>query len=598
MTRVLLVCQPGAAPAGACCRRHDLAEASAAAGARLSTVAAPGWRWRRPWRRTSRLRHAGPVVAESVDAAVRARQAGLPRSALWVLATPPERWETGEPGVDAAGLAAVAPQVAGFLTRDEPARESVERALSTVRCRVEVLPRAASGRPCPGCGGGGAAEPATPPPPRLPWGAAGEPADPAEPAPARTAPGSMAHGSSAVRTVRVLLAADGAARPDAADAGTADGGAPHPRLAGRADPTRPVLVTGFDLKFTTDLAGHLEHRPDLHITVDEWPALDRRNSASPRLARRAQSILAEWVRPSTAWLARRKRRDQFLVTRLHRYELETRYPHDVLVDNLDAVVYIAPAFGRRIRSELGWPTDKLVYIPNYVDVPRLARPKLPGARYALGLVGMDVARKRFDLALDLLARLRAEDPRFTLVVRSTMPWHNPYVWDKPTERAFAARCFERLERDPRLRHGVVFDPPGRDMARWYRRIGFLLSCSDAEGSHLAVAEGMASGAVPVLRPWPGAEEVYDKQWISDSVEAAAEAVRESAEPDIWQLRAEEAREEVARTHDPAAVVAAWAQLLHGDVTGARAHFARYSTAPPEPAAPSQPAPPRRLGARP
>ena len=43
---------------------------------------------------------------------------------------------------------------------------------------------------------------------------------------------------------------------------------------------------------------------------------------------------------------------------------------------------------------------------------------------------------------------------------------------------------------------------GPDVGTWLRRIGFILSTSDDESFHLAPAEGMASGAVPVIRSWP------------------------------------------------------------------------------------------------
>ena len=187
-------------------------------------------------------------------------------------------------------------------------------------------------------------------------------------------------------------------------------------------------------------------------------------------------------------------------------------------------------------------------------------------------MGMEFANKRFDLALDVLAAVRRQDPRFTLLVRSAMPWDNRYAWGRADEREFVAWCFERIEQDPLLRGAVRFDAPGRDMARWYRRVGHVLSMSDIESFHLAAAEGMASGAVPVIRPWPGAGDIYAKEWIHASVEDAAVAVLASADTGVWAERATRAKAEIRRTADPAAVVQAWADLLHGDVAAARSHF--------------------------
>jgi hypothetical protein len=99
-----------------------------------------------------------------------------------------------------------------------------------------------------------------------------------------------------------------------------------------------------------------------------------------------------------------------------------------------------------------------------------------------------------------------------------------------------------------------------------------VSMSDIESFHLAAEEGMASGAVPLIRRWPGASEIYGKEWIHASVEESATTVLASVDPDVWAERATRAKSEIRRTADPAAVVQAWADLLHGDITGARRYF--------------------------
>lgn len=52
----------------------------------------------------------------------------------------------------------------------------------------------------------------------------------------------------------------------------------------------------------------------------------------------------------------------------------------------------------------------------------------------------------------------------------------------------------------------------------------MLSTSDIEGCHTAVAEGMASGAKPVIFDWPGAEDVYREAPIFNDVKLAAEYI--------------------------------------------------------------------------
>lgn len=578
---------------GVCCWRHSARAAFAAlglavtvttpAGAEAGALAVPP--------APASLAAADLVLAESIGVAQAAVAAGVARSRLLAFALPPDPHRSGVPSQFAEGLAAAAPVVRGFVTDSELARESVEQALAGIRPVVMLFPPLAVDRTCPVCGSAGevtapsddagpevgqlrewhgliarlnaggltevpysfpAGRLLGPPAPRAPGGLAGWPAtDP----PAAYCPDWTAAAQD--RAAGRIWAAT------------------RPPVAARAP--RTVLVTGTNLKFATELAERLDNRPDLTVTVDEWERWSEPTALTGKLLDGAESVFAEWLGPSTAWVSRHKRPGQFLVARQHRYELDTPRPRQIAVENLDAVVYIAPRFGRRIRDELGWPVDKLVYLPNFLDVDWLDRPKLPGARFGIGMVGIESIRKRFDLALDLVAAVRQVDPRFTLFVRSVLPWDNPIFWRRCREREYAGWCMERIRHDPLLRGGVIFDPPGRDMARWYRTVGHILSTSDDEGSHMAPAEGMASGSVPVIRPWPGAAEIYAREWLHTSTEEAAAAILDSADdPDGWADRAARARAEVRRTHDPLKVVAGWADLLHGDVAAARRHFADYA----------------------
>lgn len=537
-----------------------------------AAVGATVRRWRAPSRRLAAvLAAADLVVAETPEAARLALMLGVPGRAVWPMAAPAHPLLTGADDPDTRLVAALATRVGGFLVLDEAGRESVERAAAaTIRPRVEVFPPVAGDRSCPVCGGPPGPLPPgrdrLAAPPRAGWGGGPGPAP---------APTGMASGEAASNA-----AASNEAASEAAPAATA---ADQERVAARivrtarpdrpADrPTRDVVVSGYDLKFVRELAAALDVTYGLRMQLDEWPDLHRRSPRTRRLAARAQTILAEWARPSAAWLARHKRPGQLLVVRLHRYELTTNYPAAIDIERVDAVVHVSRHIGREIVERLGWPEAKLIYIPNYVDIDGFDRPKLPDARFGIGAVGIDLANKRFDLMLDVVAAVRRQDPRFTLFVRTTPPWTNRFGWARASEREYVGAWLRRIDADPWLRGGVVFDPPGRDMARWYRRVGVVLSTSDVESFHLAVAEGMASGAVPVIRPREGAAEIFGPQWIQPTVDDAVATILSFADEDVWRARSAAAKECIRQVADPSAVLAAWADLLHGDIAAARRRF--------------------------
>ncbi len=328
-----------------------------------------------------------------------------------------------------------------------------------------------------------------------------------------------------------------------------------------------VGVAGHDLRFFSRILEYLGNMPGLDVRLDHWPALAEHDEAeSGALARWADVVICEWCGPNAIWYSRHKRPGSRLLVRLHRFELYSRYVHEVDIAAVDQVVCVSPHYSRLASELAGWPAGKVVTVPNWVDAAQLDRPKLEGAHHHLGIVGVVPARKRLDLALDVLAELRATDERYMLYVKSTMPWDHWWIWKQASERAHYAAAARRIQRDPLLRGGVVFDRAGPDVAAWLRMVGFVLSTSDDESFHVAPAEGMASRAVPVVRNWPGAQTIYDPRWIHATPAAMATSIG-SMTPGQWASAGETARRQ-AEPFGIDNVVTAWRGLLTGDLSPA------------------------------
>ena len=327
-----------------------------------------------------------------------------------------------------------------------------------------------------------------------------------------------------------------------------------------------MVVAGHDLKFFTPLLNYLRLQPDLEVRLDQWAALGKHDpDASRELAGWADVVVCEWCGPNAIWYSRHKRRGSRLLVRLHRFELESPYPAKVRIGAVSQVICVSRHYARLCRERTGWPESKVVTVPNAIDVSQLDRPKLDGARFHLGLIGIVPSRKRLDLALDVLEELRREDDRYLLFVKSGMPWEHWWVWQNPAERDHYATALRRVQRSPLLRGAVVFDDAGPDVAAWLRRVGFVLSTSDDESFHVAPAEGMASRAVPVLRHWPGAETIYDMRWIHRDPAAMAAAISGLAAPDDWREAGDAAHAQVAAAFNLPLVCEAWRGLLTADL---------------------------------
>ena len=327
-----------------------------------------------------------------------------------------------------------------------------------------------------------------------------------------------------------------------------------------------MVVAGHDLKFFTPLLSYLRLQPDLDVRLDQWAALGKHDPAASReLAAWADVVICEWCGPNAVWYSRHKRRGSRLLVRLHRFELRSPYPGQLKISAVNQVICVSKHYARLCREYTGWPETKVATVPNALDVAQLDRPKLDGARFHLGLVGMVPSRKRLDLALDVLEELRREDDRYLLFVKSGMPWEHWWVWQNPAEREHYASALRRVQRSPLLRGAVVFDDAGPDVAAWLRRVGFVLSTSDDESFHVAPAEGMVSRAVPVLRHWPGAETIYDMRWIHRGPAEMAAAIMAYGDDHHWRAAGDDAHAQAAAAFNLARVCQAWHGLLTADL---------------------------------
>jgi len=325
------------------------------------------------------------------------------------------------------------------------------------------------------------------------------------------------------------------------------------------------VVAGHDLKFFGPILQYLSDLPGLDVRVDHWLALGRHSAEiSAALAQWADVVICEWCGPNAIWYSRHKRRGSRLIVRLHRFELSAGYPNLVNIKAVDQVVCVSRHYARLCRERAGWPAGKVVTIPNTVDEAQFDRRKLEGARHHLGIIGIVPARKRLDLALDVLEELRRDDDRYLLFVKSGMPWDHWWVWRKAEERAHYTTALRRIQRSALLRGAVVFGEAGPDVAAWLRRVGFVLSTSDDESFHVAPAEGMVSRAVPVLRHWPGAETIYDMRWIHRSPADMAQAIAALGD-DEWQQAGDLAHQQAADAFAVDRVRSSWLDLLTSDL---------------------------------
>ena len=293
---------------------------------------------------------------------------------------------------------------------------------------------------------------------------------------------------------------------------------------------RKMLISGCDFKFLSRVENRIKAM-GLEVEKDVWSSTSKPVIPRDEFKWDGDVIFCEWCCAQAVWFSKNKKPGQILIIRLHRFEMFTDVPKKVVWRNVDYLIVVNHEFRRSLISEHSIPEDKVIFFPQFVESDHLDRPKFPSSKYAIGFVGINpYHHKRFDRALDFFSKLIAEDERFILRVRSMMPWSIGWLWDgRKDEVPLYKDLFSKLMNDPVLRRKVRFDEPGTDMEEWFREVSFVLSSSDTEGCHTGVLEGMASGCMPIVYKWPGAVDMFPKDFVYDSLDSAVDDVIEFTE---------------------------------------------------------------------
>ncbi len=306
-------------------------------------------------------------------------------------------------------------------------------------------------------------------------------------------------------------------------------------------PTK-IVFAGHDLKFATMFIDYFKENPAFEVKLDVFSSHEKHDEKHSRACVEwADIVFCEWGLGNLVWYAEHKKEHQTLIARLHFQEKDLKFLHQVNHSKVDQYIVITPYMLEEFHAIFQIPRYKMKYIDNLIDADKLDLPKQPNSKFHLGICGILPARKRVDLAIDIFEALFEKDERYKLFIKSKRPEEVPWLMAREKEREFYTAVLERIEKAP-WRENVIFDPHGNDVPEWLQKIGFLLSPSDYEGSHVSVSEAMASGAIPVIRDWKGADTVYPSRYIISSKEEAVKAVIRGE----WQADKVESRKKFAR----------------------------------------------------
>ena len=198
-----------------------------------------------------------------------------------------------------------------------------------------------------------------------------------------------------------------------------------------------------------------------------------------------------------------------IVCRLHRYEVFTDFPGNVVWERIDALMIVSDHLLDILRVTVPGIEERvqITTVKNGV-----ATEKIPfvhrSAGFNIASVGFINMRKNPMLLLQIMEKLVRFDSKYKLYVAGK--------FQDPLLKIY----WEHMVTEMGLRDHVKFEGWQDDIVSWLSDKQFLVSTSMHESFGYSIAEGMALGLKPVVHNFPYAAGIWPEQVLYNTVDEA------------------------------------------------------------------------------
>jgi glycosyltransferase involved in cell wall biosynthesis len=187
-----------------------------------------------------------------------------------------------------------------------------------------------------------------------------------------------------------------------------------------------------------------------------------------------------------------------VICRLHSYEAFTDMPSRVDWSKVDHLVFVNQSVRELAMPQIRRAVPTSI-VHNGLDLDRFTIPGAKTAGKKIASVGYINYKKNPALLLYCFKKIHEYDHGYSLHIAGEH------------QDARIQLYFEQFLRNNPL--PVHFDGWVKDMPEWYADKDFVISTSLFESFHYSIAEGMASGLMPLIHNWYGAGNVYPKEYL-------------------------------------------------------------------------------------
>ncbi|MCH9030891.1 MAG: glycosyltransferase [candidate division Zixibacteria bacterium] len=186
-----------------------------------------------------------------------------------------------------------------------------------------------------------------------------------------------------------------------------------------------------------------------------------------------------------------------IICRLHSYEAFTNFPEQVDWSKVDKIIFVNESVKTLTQNRLPGELKKVV-IPNSIDIEKFHIPNEKKYGKRIASIGYINYKKNPQLLLYVFKKIHDWDSEFELHIagEGQDARIDLYMRDMAGKMKLPVRY-----------HGWI-----EDMPKFMENMDFVISTSLFESFHLSIAEGMASGIIPLVHDWFGSENIYPDEF--------------------------------------------------------------------------------------
>lgn len=210
----------------------------------------------------------------------------------------------------------------------------------------------------------------------------------------------------------------------------------------------------------------------------------------------SEITFVEWASYALRIISERVDGSTPIITRLHRYEVFSPILNKIDFSVVSKIVLVSDVMRRELEKRIPKLKEKVVVIPHGIQTENWPFSSKKLRTRKICIIGHLIQSKRIDL---IMKAIKSADDISLHIAGSGRLLKN----------------LRKLARELKIDERTSFygQIPHQEIPNWLIDKDIIVSSSDYESFHICLIEGMASGVIPLIRNWPGADEIYPSEFI-------------------------------------------------------------------------------------